>query len=291
MRDIRHRRAGGGRQFAPQLIGRGVRIFVFRHVAADTVAERVRTQCRFHHADDGLALGIGDAVKALANLVDGFDMADDRVRTRCRIDLQRAFAVLRHCGCRRIPIGVEIDARLVLHPRGETLVEPQIIPPFHGDQIAEPLVRHFMRDDGEDTLLAALRRALLVVEQLGLEIENRAPIFHRAEKLAGARAGDHVELGQGIRLPEIVVIIGQQALGLGERIVPLIDHPAPGDDADFGLARHYRLAFDVAHAEEQQIARHFRRFREAIELGSILLRSNTHRWHIGKGRLRAGGDG
>ena len=144
-----------------------------------------------------------------------------------------------------------------------------------------------MCDDGVDALLAALRGALLIIQQFGLEIEDRAPILHRAEELRRARPRDHVELGQRVWLTEIVVVIGQQALGLGERIIALIDHAAPRDDADLGLARHHRLALDIAHAEEQQIARHFRRLGKAIQLGAVALLGHADGRHVREGHLLA----
>ena len=49
--------------------------------------------------------------------------------------------------------------RLVLHPAREAFVEPEVVPPRHGDEIAEPLVRHFVREDAEQAA-AALRGEL-----------------------------------------------------------------------------------------------------------------------------------
>jgi len=52
----------------------------------------------------------------------------------------------------QFPLRMEVIDGLVLHPGGETLVEPQIIPPRHGDEITEPLVCHLVRDDHGDVL-------------------------------------------------------------------------------------------------------------------------------------------
>ena len=56
-----------------------------------------------------------------------------------------------------VPLGMHGGDRLVLHPGGEAFVEPDVVPPLHGDQIAEPLVGHFMRDDERDFVLGADR--------------------------------------------------------------------------------------------------------------------------------------
>ena len=46
--------------------------------------------------------------------------------------------------------------RLVFHPGGEALVQPQIVPPGHGDEITEPLVSHFVRYRDEDVLFVSV---------------------------------------------------------------------------------------------------------------------------------------
>ena len=49
-----------------------------------------------------------------------------------------------------LPVGMERFGGLGLHPAGEAFIEPDIVPPRHGDEIAEPLMRHFVGDDAED---------------------------------------------------------------------------------------------------------------------------------------------
>ncbi len=46
-----------------------------------------------------------------------------------------------------VPLGMPLGDGLVLHPGGEALVEPEVVPPLHGDHVAEPLVGHLVRDD------------------------------------------------------------------------------------------------------------------------------------------------
>src|SRR3546814_12042859 len=64
------------------------------------------------------------------------------------------------------------------------------------DEIAEPLVRDLMRLHRIDRLPRRVARDPGIVEQDALEGEDRAPIFHRAEKLRLAGPRDIVELGQ-----------------------------------------------------------------------------------------------
>lgn len=66
----------------------------------------------------------------------------------------------------------------IFHPACESLVKPQVIPPFHGDQITEPLMRELMRHDDGDPLLGVGAGFVLRVEQGCLSVCDQAPVFH-----------------------------------------------------------------------------------------------------------------
>src|ERR1700738_2014924 len=55
------------------------------------------------------------------------------------------------------PARVELLGGFRLHPAGEALVEPEVVPPRHGDKIAKPEMRHLVRENDEDVALEALR--------------------------------------------------------------------------------------------------------------------------------------
>ena len=114
-----------------------------------------------------------------------------------------------------------------------------------------------MRDRFVDAALGAFRREARVDQQRAFEGEDRAPILHRAEKLALARPGDIVELGQGEGDAEILVEIGQDVCRRVERQLRLAAIALAGDHADFGLARHLGGPLQFAQAEEEQIGGHF----------------------------------
>ena len=48
------------------------------------------------------------------------------------------------------------------HPRRESFIQPEIVPPRHRHQIAEPLVGDFVGDDFINPLLCCDRRILRV---------------------------------------------------------------------------------------------------------------------------------
>src|SRR5689334_422830 len=93
-----------------------------------------------------------------------------------------------------LPLRIEMLGRLLLHPAGKTLVEPEIVPPAHGDEIAEPLVRHLMREDGKDAAARRLRVARGIEQEAAFEEGDAAPVLHGAAEAAGHR--DQIEFWQ-----------------------------------------------------------------------------------------------
>lgn len=51
------------------------------------------------------------------------------------------------------------------HISGESFVKPQVRPPFHGDQIAKPLMGQFMGHNGRYVNLCRCRREFGIVKQ------------------------------------------------------------------------------------------------------------------------------
>ena len=93
------------------------------------------------------------------------------------------------------------------HPRGESFVQPKIVPPRHRYQITEPLVGDLVGDDFVNTLLRRDRRILRVEQQRCFVVGNSTPILHGAAK--STRDRELIELGQRIWNPEILIVIAQ----------------------------------------------------------------------------------
>src|SRR5579883_464654 len=79
----------------------------------------------------------------------------------------------------RPPIRMESLRGLRLHPACEAFVEPDVVPPGHGDEVAEPLMRHFMGDDVEDAAPRVARAGGGIEQQAALE-EGDAAQFSMA---------------------------------------------------------------------------------------------------------------
>src|SRR5581483_1786765 len=101
------------------------------------------------HADEGLALVVGDAVERSQGLALVVDLLLDRMRGAARIE-RHGVLLLTVAVEPGLPLRKELLGRLFLHPAGKALVEPEIVPPAHGDAITEPLMRHLMRQNAED---------------------------------------------------------------------------------------------------------------------------------------------
>ena len=126
------------------------------------------------------------------------------------------------------------------------------------------MVCNLVRVYFEDPLTVTLSGEFGIHQQGVLEGKDCAPVFHGAEKLALAGCGDVVELGQGEWLVEPALIIDQYLTRGVEGKLGLRDCAAACHDAGFQASGADRTArpFKVAHAEEQEVARHRRSRRE-----------------------------
>ena len=262
----------------PQIVCPRILILMRFHIILHALAPDIRARIGFQHRDDRLAFGIGDRIERLIGLLDRPDRLHDRVGGGIAVQPHGGFPRA-HTVDIRAPFRVQSGRRLILHPAGEPFVQPEIVPPGHGDEIAEPLMRHFMRGDREDALAIAFGTDAWIVQQDALEGEDRAPVFHRAEKLGLPRPGNIIELRQWIRRAEIVVEEGQDGRCAVERILPLIGFALAHDDADIGPSHLAVDPFKIAQAEEQQIAGHDRRTAKgdaAQAIADIFARFHRH---------------
>ena len=255
----RHRLAGRTFERPPQIGRGGVAVGVRGHVFADAVAKRLLAEIVFQHADQRLTLVVGNAVERRHGFAGVGDRLLDRMRGAPRVERQRELllAVAVEPG---LPLRIEMLRRLGLHPAGKALIEPEVVPPAHGDEIAEPLMRHLVREDGEDAAPRGIRIGGGIEQQPAFEKGDAAPVLHGAAESAGHR--DQIELGQRIFCAEIIVEPGEQFYGVVERKTPLLALARGGDHADRDAIRIRREPLQFARRQYEQIGRHFRRRRE-----------------------------
>ena len=63
------------------------------------------------------------------------------MRVEMRIQHHGALRVVHDELIHHLPAGIGVVGADELHERRESLVQPQVAPPFHGHQVAEPLYR------------------------------------------------------------------------------------------------------------------------------------------------------
>ena len=230
---------GVGVEVAPQPFLKGVRADVALDLPQDAAALVV---------DDGGGAGVDDEVGAARDLD--------------RIVFEQPVA--RHGGGGRavqellpdLPFRVIVRNDAVAEIGREAFVQPEVVPVRRGDQVAEPLVGDFVRDDLADALLAGPGGDVRVMQQQVLPEGDGAPVLHGPE--GEVRHGDQVHLGQGI---------GDAVVGLAElqRLAAELQAVA-GELLLAGQRQHAHPAVDVilerlegAHPEEDEVGGHLRR--------------------------------
>ena len=156
-----------------------------------------------------------------------------------------------------IPVWLDFFQRLAGHPGGKSFVQPDVVPPFHGDEIAEPLVRHLVRDHAGDAFLQVHRTLLVVNKKNHFAEGNAAGVLHCAG--GEIRQADQIKLPVWILDTEIIVVILQD-----------VACHLQSEGAHFFFAggcihadrNAVGFAFDVlkiAHHQRGQVGRHLRR--------------------------------
>ena len=165
--------------------------------------------------------------------------------------------------------------RLVLHPGREALVQPDVVPPGHRHEIAEPLVRHLVRQNRPDLLARVDRGCLGVGQQIVLAVEDRRRVLHRAGREVGHR--DDVELPERIFDAVVAVVEGEDLLRRLERDPSEVALVRGRADADRDAFRRAVEALEVADGHRDQVRRHLRGGRK---LDRVLRRRRPG--HVGK---------
>ena len=156
--------AGGFAQRIPQINRGRVGIFVGLHVAPNSIAEGFFAQKAFQHAQKGLSFFVSDIVERAVGLGFVGDFLLDRVSRGAGIAFHRCFLddtnspgrIAWHAFLQPdFPLRIKMSGAFRPHPGSEPFVEPEIVPPCHGDEITEPLVGDLVCDHFVNALLGA----------------------------------------------------------------------------------------------------------------------------------------
>src|SRR5229473_3601904 len=174
-------------------------------VAPDAGQEVVAADIGDELLEDGGALGVGDPIEVDLDRRDVRDVGRDGMCGGQLILLVGPGLVqLRERRPGRPPAGrLSLSERAC--PGGERLVQPQVVPPAHGDQVTEPHVRHLVQDrlgphlagevgdPGAEQVVLEERHAARVLHRTGLEFRHEELVI-LAERVAHAeRAVEEVE--------------------------------------------------------------------------------------------------
>ena len=154
-----------------------------------------------------------------------------------------------------VPLRVHGGDGLVLHPGGKAFVEPDVVPPLHGDQVAEPLVRHLVGDDQGHFFLGVDGGCFGIDEQGGFAIGDGAEVLHCAGLEVGQ--GDEVELLERVGDAEVGVVVVEHVFGDIEAVGGEGDFVGRGAGADGYAVGFAGGALEVADQEGDEVSGHF----------------------------------
>ena len=173
---------GRGRQRREEIGGGRVAPGMGAEIVVDALRELIGPDPCHELLQDRGALLVGDPVERRPHRVEVGHVADDRVGGRHLV--LRGRADLEQAGERR-PHVFEASAvgdRERADVGRERLVEPQVVPPAHGHEIAEPHVGHLVHDHERAHLPVGLGRGRPEDEARVVERDGSG-VFHRAGEL------------------------------------------------------------------------------------------------------------
>ena len=203
-------------QRIPQVGAGRVRQCTRLHVCAHAGAETVRADVGLEHAHDRLALA-ADHVRVVRP--GGRELVGDVLVDRLRSSPARRRAsrppCRRSCGSHQCHSGWRSAVSLCPIQKRQALVEPHLVPPAPSSP-GRRTTGAPSRAPGRGT--SSWRSPSVLAgrqQQQAVVVGDRAPVLHRAGETAGYR--DRVELRQRKRVAEIVAVVGEDLLRIGQR--------------------------------------------------------------------------
>ena len=271
LRDARDLAARRGFQGMPQVGGDGVALAMAPHVEAHAVAELLGSEEVLDHAHDGGTLLVRDRVEVLRRLGDAAHFAVDRVRVGERVECQGARPVVLEA-LPEPPLRPPVVDDAIGHPGGERLVQPEVVPPRHRDEVAVPHVRELVRDHLARPLVLVERHGRRIEQEQRLAEEHRAGVLHRTG--LEVRHGHEVELAVRIRDVE-VLLEATQRLGRGlEPELGQVTLPRRVPDADRDVSEASlggRLERTDGEGEQVRRQQWCRREADHVAVGPVVL--------------------
>lgn len=277
----------------PQSLGLGVAVFVSLEVVGDALEESLYAEVVGNHANGGAALEVADMVKDLVDVEGIADGDVDRVTGADAIQAESVLHALVDKLGPNLPVGVQVVHSVPSDPGSEAFVEPQLIPPVHGDQVAEPLVSKLVGDNVGDGVLESSIRSLLVKEDLSSTVGNETPVLHGA--VSELVDGEQVRLGKRVVNVENLREKVDDLRGVLQSPATLLLETTGGVDTDGNLLSvvlavgQLLNVLKVTDSPGQKVAAHDGRRLEGNQLPALLGGLGVLDGHVAQGDL-VGGD-
>ena len=166
------------RQRVPEVLTDGVAVLMLLEIGLQPLGKCFISQPTAKHVHEPASLGIDDGrVKKGVDFIWMPYLHMNGLNAVCRIPMEglgNAFALEIF---QNIPGWLNGINGHIFHHVGKTLIQPEVIPPLHGHQIAEPLMGHFMGND-QGNLLAAGHTGIVIHQQEDFSVGHQAPILH-----------------------------------------------------------------------------------------------------------------
>jgi hypothetical protein len=172
---VRRLRDGGD-----EILRRRVAVGVFCQIGMNALLPLLGADISLEHCQHRAALGIGDLVEGVLDIVGIVDRIVDLARRRKLVEAHHIETGL-FGGAAPFLIRANHSGNLGLHPRREGFVEPDVVPPGRRHIVAEPLVRQLVRLHVKADALLIHRRIVVHQQQFFAE-RDRAGVLHRASR-------------------------------------------------------------------------------------------------------------
>mmetsp|Transcript_22429 Transcript_22429/g.44024 ORF Transcript_22429/g.44024 Transcript_22429/m.44024 type:complete len:207 (-) Transcript_22429:1050-1670(-) len=179
------------------------------------------------------------------------------MRAEQGIETQTTLEFREHKLLPNTPFRIHHRHRIGLGVRGKSFVEPNSIPPSHGDKITKPLMSKLVANNSSDTLLLLARSMLGVYQKIDFTVGNKTPVLHSTH--GKFRNGNHVKLGERVGLLEgLVVHIKSLDSDIKSKVTHLLlTRGGIGTDGHT-ISRDTLNIVKVAYTERQEVCAHAR---------------------------------
>src|SRR5437870_7893991 len=157
---------------------RGVAVAEFLQILSDALLEILGANIGLDHSKDTCAFPVTDLIEQFLNLFRVMDLRHDGMGLGQSVAAHRA-----RCGCSDkilpdLPFWIGSVSGLEVHESGEALVQPEIVPPFHCDQISKPHVSNLMGDHMSYGFPSPDTRVLVYMQE-NFSVGYGSPVLHR----------------------------------------------------------------------------------------------------------------